>query len=172
MDKFSKYRIALDSYPGIVTTIDRELFEYWLARSGKGKEQSLGLAIDSLKKQEAIDKFNAKIPTEQYAPVDFEVDGIRYDIKSSTTGNFSISNNERNFIRTCVRDGIMYGFQLYDADIESLTATFVGVVDGCQMEDLGLIKLSQFSGLEKQGDKWVEVPTWYLSRADAVKHLT
>jgi hypothetical protein len=178
MDKFKKYSRRLDA-PGAITTVDREVFDYWLNKvrieNPKGEypeARAFGLAVDSLKKQQAVDTFGARI-SEPFAPFDYLDEVVRYDIKSSSTGYFTVSNAERNYIRGCYRDDELYGFQLYVNDLTELTSTFIGTVNACMLEDLGLIKLSQYKGWELQpNNEWVQNVTWYVSLDEIKKHLT
>lgn len=114
------------------------------APQGKSAAALKGLAIDGFVKRIAAAE-GATIPENQFGPADFIWNGIHYDIKSTTKGSISISDQEMVHADQL----IMRGGQMFYAIFEQLDENdfkFRGYIDVVELVNAHKIFESQYSG--------------------------
>jgi hypothetical protein len=142
------------------------------AQCGGSKERSHGLAFDAIGRRRALSA-GMNVSPGIYDPWDYENAPVQGDFKSSSTGNFSVSNHERSYLRTRFLANAPFEYFLAINDLDAQTTTVLGTVDACVMYDLGLIKISQFQSWWKNPvtGNWTEEPGWYLQLEDIEKFI-
>ena len=126
----------------------------------KNHSQAFGLAADVKLRSFAAER-GATIPS-QFAEYDFELPPSQGDFKCSATGNFSVSCAERAHLMLRLKAAQPFFYLLYD--IEGLNFTHLGQVDGLEVLEAGLLRVSQYK--DDTGNF-----QYYLPRTDAVKYL-
>lgn len=121
----------------------------WKFTAPKGKSQAAltGLAIDQHVKGLAVEH-GAEIPADRYAPYDFRLNGVVYDIKSYAASSISISERELEFAESLIANGKKVVYVLFEqlGTAPDSDFAFRGYIDlGTLIHD-GKIRESQYSG--------------------------
>lgn len=82
--------------------------------SNKNSAQSIGLAVDNHVKNVAVEKCGAKVPPNKYAPLDFRIDDVCYDIKSYSSKSVTVSEGEYAFAMSEVKQGRDLKYLVYE----------------------------------------------------------